>query len=104
MSKEAYQPKGFELQQLHYVVANGSNGGGASLTPPTESELLDYIMANFPPDFFLDPEQGLVDSSGNGVTVTTNGSPTVNASGGLNVRGQVAFAYAPKAIVKNLLT
>lgn len=69
------------------------------MTAPTEAELLAYIMANFPPDFFLDPEQGLVDSSGNEVTVSTNGSPTVNASGGLNDRGYVALDGVDDALI-----
>jgi hypothetical protein len=67
----------------------------------TEEQLLAYIMANFPPDLILDPEQGLVDSSGNNVTITTNGTPTLNASGGLNNRGYVSMDGTDDAIISD---
>ncbi|HNP06577.1 MAG TPA: hypothetical protein PKN99_03070 [Cyclobacteriaceae bacterium] len=76
-----------------------SGGGGYQLTAPTEAELLAYIMANFPPDFFLDPEQGIVDSSGNGVTVTTNGSPSVTPTGGLNNRAYIPLNGSDQAVI-----
>jgi hypothetical protein len=64
---------------------------GQTINAATESELYDYIMANFPPSLFIDPEVGISDASGNGVTITTAGSPTLNASGGPNDRAYIAL-------------
>lgn len=80
-------------------MAWGFMGGVIGLNEPTEAELLAYIMANFPPNLFIDPEQGIVDSSGNNVTVTPSGSPTLNASGGLNNRGYISFDGVDDALI-----
>jgi len=82
-------------------MAWGFMGGVIGLNEPTEAELLAYIMANFPPNLFIDPEQGIVDSSGNNVTVTVNGSPTQNLTGGLNNRGYIALDGVDDALVSN---
>jgi len=74
---------------------------GEVLPALTEQELYAYIMTNFPPDFLLDPEQGIIDSSGKGVVITQNGAPTLNVSGGLNNRGYIAFDGVDDALIIN---
>lgn len=76
----------------------GSEGG---LTPPTEQQILAYIMANFPPDLFIDPENGIVDSSGNNVPISVNGSPTVHASGGPDNRAYIELDGVDDAIISD---
>lgn len=72
-----------------------------SINAATESELYNYIMANFPPDLFIDPEVGISDASGSGVTITTAGSPTLNASGGPNGRAYIALDGVDDVIISD---
>lgn len=88
-------------RSLIYSYYYGQQGGEALPEVPTEQELYTYIMANFPPDFLLDPEQGIVDSSGNGVTITQNGAPTLNASGGLNDKAYISLDGVDDALIVN---
>lgn len=77
------------------------SSGSKYIVAPTESEILAYIMANFPPDLMIDPEVGISDASGNGVTITAAGSPTLNATGGPNNRAYINLDGSDDAIISD---